>query len=62
MAGVDKIELVSFTVWRVVIERNALRFNGDAALALKIHRIQNLRRHLTIAQATANLNQTVRER
>ena len=60
--GIDEIELVSFAVERFVIERHALRFNGNAALALQVHRVENLRRHLAIGQATTDLNQAVRER
>ncbi len=35
--GIDEIELVSFAVERFVIERHALRFDSNAALALQVH-------------------------
>lgn len=60
--GIDEIELVSLAVFRVVIECDALCFDGDATLALQIHRVKNLRSHFTSGEAAANLNQAVRER
>ena len=60
--SVDEIELVSFAVFRVVIERYALCFDGNTALAFQIHRVKNLGSHLTGGEATTNLNQAVRER
>ena len=60
MSGsIDKVQVVNLPIFRFVIERHALRFDGDTALALKIHRIENLRFHFTIGQAAANLNNTV---
>jgi hypothetical protein len=33
--------------------------NGNAPLTLKIHRIQDLRRHFALSQATAHLDEAV---
>ncbi|MNZ87639.1 hypothetical protein D3C78_1065030 [compost metagenome] len=60
--GVDKVELVGLAVLRLIIQRHALRFDGNATLALKIHRIEHLRGHFTFGQATANLDNTVGQR
>ncbi len=60
--GVDEIELVSFAVFRMVVECDALCFDGDATLTLQIHRVKNLRSHFTVCEATADLNKAVRER
>lgn len=60
--GVDKVKLISFTVRRFIIERYALGFNGDTAFAFQVHGVQNLGCHFTIRQATANLDNTVRQR
>ncbi|MNT67495.1 hypothetical protein D3C72_2056460 [compost metagenome] len=49
-------------ILRLIIQRHALRFNGDATLALQIHRIEHLRGHFTFGQATANLNDAVGQR
>ena len=33
--GVDKVELIGLPIQRLIIQRHALRFDGDAALALR---------------------------
>ncbi len=60
--GVDKVQLIGFTISRLIIERDALRFNGDTTFAFQVHGVQNLGFHFTIRQATANLDNTVRQR
>ena len=46
MAGrVDQVQLVGLVVPGGIIHAHGLGLDGDAALALKIHRIQNLIRH-----------------
>src|SRR3546814_6449995 len=44
---------------RGVIKRDAVGFDGDAALALEIHRIQHLGFHFTLGQTTTHLDKTV---
>ncbi|SVK46296.1 Uncharacterised protein [Acinetobacter baumannii] len=60
--GVDKVKLIGLPIQRLVIQRDALRLDGDAALALQIHGIEHLRSHFTVGQATANLDNAVRQR
>ena len=60
--GIDEVELIALAAWRVVIERRALRLDGNAALALQFHGIEHLRLHLALLQATTELNQAVGER
>jgi hypothetical protein len=60
--GIDKVQLVGFAVGRLVIQGDALRLNGDTTLTFKIHGVQNLGFHFTIGKATANLDDTVRQR
>ena len=60
--GVDKVQLVGLTVAGLIVQGDALRLDGDPAFALKIHGVQNLGFHFTIRQATANLDNTVRQR
>ena len=43
--GVDKVELVFLAVLGRIVHRHGARLNGDAALALQLHIIQNLRFH-----------------
>ena len=39
-----------------------MRLDGDAALALQVHRVQHLRLHLARRQRAGELQQTVGER
>ncbi len=59
---VDEVELVGLAVARLVVQRDALRLDGDAALALDVHRVEHLLLHLAPAQPAADLDETVRER
>ena len=60
--GVDQVQLVALAVLRVVEQRDALRLDGDAALALQRHVVEHLRLHLAVCQAAADLDQAVGER
>jgi translation elongation factor EF-4 len=57
--SINKVELVGFTIASFVKQSYAVRFNGDATFALKIHRIQHLRFHFTVAQAPAHLDEAI---
>src|SRR5690606_31854742 len=57
--GVNKVELVVFAVTGFVIQGYAVGFDGNTALALQIHGVQHLRLHLTVTQATAQLDEAV---
>ncbi len=57
--GINEVELVGFAILRVVMQRYAVRFDGDAALTLQIHGIQDLGFHFTVRKTTANLDETV---
>src|SRR5574344_1251937 len=57
--GVDKVELIGFTVTGLVVERNAVGLDGDTAFAFKIHGVQHPRSHFALAQAAANLDQAI---
>ena len=59
--GVDKIEGVGLTVLRFVVKAHGLRFDGDAALALDIHRIEHLAGHFALLQATAHFDHAIRQ-
>ncbi len=60
--GVDEVELVGLAVPRLVMKGHAVSLDGDAALALEIHRVENLGSHLTFRQATAHLNEPIGQR
>ena len=60
--SVDQIEFVNLTVLGLVLKTGRLSLNRDAAFALEIHAVEHLFAHLSIAQTTATLNQTVSQR
>ena len=63
MAGrVDEVEDVVVAVARAVVEPHGLRLDGDAALALDVHRIEHLAAHLALAETAGDLDQPVGER
>ena len=59
---VDQVEVVDLAVARRVFERCGLRLDGDAALALDVHRVEHLRFHLAITQAAAALDDAIGQR
>ena len=59
---VNEVELIDLAVTCLVVESNGLRLNGDTALAFEVHRIEHLVLHLTIGQASAELNHSVCKR
>ena len=59
--GINKVQLVRLTILGLVVERHALRFDGNAALPLKIHRIEHLIRHFSLRQTTAMLDEAIRQ-
>ncbi len=63
MAGrINEIELVLDAILRVVVQGYALRLDRNAALALQVHRIEDLLLHLAVGQTTAKLNEAVSQR
>ena len=48
---VDQVEVVGLAVARLVAQRRGLRLDGDAALALEVHRVEHLRFHLALGEA-----------
>ena len=59
---VDQVQLVLEAVARAISQRNALSLDRDAALALEVHRIEDLVLHLAFREATAKLNEPIRKR
>ena len=64
MAGrVDEVQLVGLAVLlRLVIESDRLRLDGDAAFTLELERIEDLVLHFAGFEATADLDEAVRQR
>ncbi len=59
---VHQVELIGLAVLGLVIEAHGLRLDGDAALALDVHRIEHLLLHLARRGAAAQLDKPVRQR
>ena len=59
---VDEVEHVVLAVLRFIIEPNGLGLDGNAALALDIHRVEDLFLHLTQVEPACQLDQAVGER
>ena len=63
MAGrVDEVEDVVLAIVGVVVQAHGLRLDGDAALALDIHRVENLLLHVAQLQPAGRLDQPVGQR
>ena len=60
--GVDQVEDVVLAIARLVFEAHGLRLDGDAPLALDIHRIEHLLLHLARLESASELNQPVGKR
>src|SRR5205814_9278820 len=56
---VDQVEDVVLAVARLVFEADGLRLDGDATLALDIHRIEHLLDHLALFEPAGELDQPV---
>ena len=59
---VDQIDLIVEPVARAVAQRDALRLDRDAALALEVHGIEHLVLHLARGEPAAELDQSIGER
>ncbi len=60
--GVDQVEDVGLAVLRLVVEPHGARLDGDAALALEIHVVEQLGVHLALGHRAGALEDTVGER
>ena len=61
--GVDEVELILLAAHLGgVVQRDRVRLDGDAALALEVHGIQHLGLHLAVLEATADLDEAVGQR
>ncbi len=62
MSGsVDQVQVVHLATARAILQRSGLRLDGDAALALDVHRVEHLRLHLAIGEATAEVDDAIGE-
>ena len=59
---VHQVELIGLAVLGAVVEAHGLRLDGDAALALDVHRVEDLLLHLPVGDVAAQLDEPVGER
>ena len=59
---IDQVELVGLAVACLVHHADRVGFDGDAPLALQVHRIQDLRLHFTTRHRARQFQQTVAQR
>ena len=59
---VDQVEGVLLAVRRGVVQADRVRLDGDAALALEVHRVEDLRLHLAGLQGAGDLEKPVGQR
>ena len=57
--GIDKVELVSLTILRGVMQGDRLSFDRNATFTLDIHRIEDLSCHFAFSETTADLYKAV---
>lgn len=60
--SVDQVQVVALAVTRLVPEGRRLRLDGNAALALDVHRVKHLLRHFPVRQAAAALDDAISQR
>ena len=60
--GIHEVENIELAVLRPVFEPDRLRLDGDAALALDVHRIEHLLDHLALGHGSGLLDEPVGER
>ena len=60
--GVDQVELVGVAVARLVHHAHSVRLDGDAALPLQVHIVEDLGLHLAAGHRARQLQQPVAER
>ena len=60
--GIDQVELVGLAVVGLVVQPHGVGFDGDAALPLQVHRVEDLLHHLALGQRAGDFEQTVGQR
>ena len=60
--SINEVQLVDFAVVSGIHHANGMSLDGDAALALEVHGVENLGLHLACGQRTGELQQAVGQR
>jgi hypothetical protein len=59
---IDEIELIHVAIARRIIQADGMGFDGDTALALEVHGVQNLLHHLALRERAGSFEQPVGQR
>jgi hypothetical protein len=59
---IDQVQSVGVPVLRLVVQPDALSFDGDATLALQVHGVKHLRMHLPLSKRAGHLQQAIGQR
>ena len=59
---IDQVEEVLLAILSAILERRGLRLDGDATLALELHRVEHLLGHLAPGKPAAHLDEAIGER
>lgn len=59
---VDQVQRIGFSIARLVGQGSGLRLDGNAALTLQSHGVQDLGLHLAIRKSATQLNDAIGER
>ena len=59
---IDQVELVHLAVGRAVLHADGLGLDGDALLALEVHGVEHLLRHVALSERAGALEQSIGER
>ena len=60
--GIDQVELIGLAVLRLIVQTHGPGLDGDAALPLQVHVVQQLALHLPLGHRVAQLDEPVRQR
>ncbi len=59
---IDEIELIQLPIFGVIAHPDGVQLDRDAALALQVHRIEDLLAHESLVEGTRELDQAVGKR
>src|SRR6185436_5914560 len=60
--GVDQIQNVRLAILGLVVQTDSVGLDGNATLALEVHVVENLRRHVAAGDCAGQFQQTIRQR
>ena len=59
---IDQVQSIDFPILGLVVHTDGTGLDGDAALPLQVHVVQELRFHLALLHSAADLDHPVRQR